>query len=93
MTVKGLVVGAVRVKVKMRLDVPSSVTDAGETARVMDGESSLVIVPVTAPAVPMEYPGPETSVKATVSFDSTVESAVGSMVRMAVVEPAAKEMV
>ena len=37
----------------MRLVVPSSKTDAGETARVMEGRSSLVIVPVTAAAVPM----------------------------------------
>ena len=32
--------------------VPSSVTDAGETARVMTGKSSLVMVPLTDVAVP-----------------------------------------
>ena len=32
--------------------LPSSETEAGETARVMTGRSSLVIVPVTAVVVP-----------------------------------------
>ena len=32
--------------------LPSSVTDAGETASVMTGGSSLVMVPVTAVVVP-----------------------------------------
>ena len=36
-----------------RFAAPFSKADAGETARVMEGKSSLVIVPVTAPAVPM----------------------------------------
>ena len=42
----------VLVKVYIRLVMPSSVTAAGETARMTRG-SSLLIVPVTAVVVPM----------------------------------------
>ena len=45
-------VAPVLVKVKTRLAIPSSVTEAGDTARVMRG-SSLTMVPVTAEVVPM----------------------------------------
>ena len=39
-------------KVYTRFVVPSSTTLAGDTARVILGKSSLVMVPVTAVAVP-----------------------------------------
>jgi len=52
--------------------------------------SSLVIVPVTAVVVPTVYPVPVARVKATVSLLSTVVSAVGSTITVAVAELAAK---
>ena len=55
--------------------------------------SSLVMVPVTAPAVPTVYPVPVARVSAIVSSDSAVVSAVGSIVRVAVAELAAKVIV
>ena len=55
--------------------------------------SSLVMVEVTERVVPIVYPVPVASVKTTVSSGSTVVSAVGSMVRVVVLEPAAKAMV
>ena len=51
------------------------------------------MVLVTAVVVPTVYPVPEAKVKATVSSVSTAISAVGSMVKVAVVAPAANVMV
>ena len=63
------------------------------TIMVSPGKSSLVMVPTAAVVVPTVYPSPATSVRATVSSDSTVLSAVGSMVKVAVEAPAAKVIV
>jgi hypothetical protein len=52
-----------------------------------------MIVPVTAVVVPTVYPVPVARVRTTVSSNSTVLSAVGSIVRLAVAEPAAKTIV
>ncbi len=74
----------------MRFCVPSSVTLLGETARVMVGRVTFVIVPVTAVVVPIVYPVPEARVKMTVSLLSAVVSGVGSTITVAVAEPATK---
>ena len=50
----------------------------------------MLIVPVAASEVLMAYPGPAVSVSTTVSLASTVVSAAGSMVTIAVVLPSAK---
>ncbi len=53
-------------------------------------KSSLLIVPVTGVVVPTVYPVPVARVKMTVSSGSTVVSAVGSTITVAVDELAAK---
>ena len=58
-----------------------------------DETSSLVIVPATVVVVLIAYPTPDANVSATVSSGSTVVSAIGSIVKVAVLEPAAKVMV
>jgi hypothetical protein len=57
------------------------------------GKSLLRMVPVTAAVVPMVYPVPAARVSETVSSGSIVVSIVGSIVRVAVAEPAAKMIV
>ena len=48
------------------------------------GKSSLVMVPVTGPAVPTVYPLPVARVRETVSSVSRALSGVGSMLKVAV---------
>ena len=84
--------GPVRVKVKIRFVGLSSGREEGETARVMSGRSSLLMVATTGEEVPMEYPEPVARESATVSLGSILESAVGSTVSVAVEELAAKVM-
>src|SRR5262249_22983195 len=90
-TVSVPLVTPARVNVYTRFVPPSSATAVGETA-TLTSVSSLVIVPVAGLPAGL-YPVPEVTVRTTVSFGSTVVSAVGSMVTVAVVAPAANDTV
>ena len=61
--------------------------DGGVDGAGVVGASSLAIVPTTAAVVPMVYPVPGVSVRATVSSGSTLVSAVASTVTVAVAPP------
>ena len=76
----------------MRFGVPSSTVLLGDTAKVTV-ESSSVTVPVIVLVVSIVYPVPEASVSPMVSFGSVKGSTLGSIVILAVVEPAAKVIV
>ena len=69
-----------------RVSLPSITVRSLIERAVAGAGSSLRMVPVTAVVVPILYPVPGARVKATVSLLSTVASALGSTVTVAMAE-------